>query len=154
MILSGQTIRKMNIIKPFHERRVHEVTGMSFGLSSAGYDIRLAESVFLPPAGFVLGVSMEQFDMPTNVVGRVADKSTLARSGLSVFNTIIEPGWRGYLTIEIANHTNNEKHLYRGQPIAQVVFQFTDEPVEHTYTGKYQDAPKIAQPPLRELPAR
>ncbi len=154
MILSGQTIRALGILTPFHERKVHELTGMSFGLSCAGYDIRLDNDVFLKSHGFELGVSMEHFDMPPNVLARVADKSTLARQGISVFNTIIEPGWKGHLTIEIANHSGEIKQLVHGQPIAQIIFQFTDNPVERLYTGKYQNADKKPQPALRELPVR
>lgn len=154
MILSGQTIRTLGILTPFHERKVHELTGMSFGLSCAGYDIRLDNDVFLKSHGFELGVSMEHFNMPPNVLARVADKSTLARQGISVFNTIIEPGWKGFLTIEIANHSEDVKRLVHGQPIAQIIFQFTDEKVERLYTGKYQNAEKKPQPALHELPSR
>lgn len=155
MILSGQTIRRLGIITPFHERSVHELTGMSFGLSHAGYDIRLENNILLNPHGFELGVSMEHFDMPPNVMARVADKSTLARQGISVFNTIIEPGWKGYLTIEIANHSAFRiNQLVHGQPIAQIIFQYVDEFIENSYVGKYQNAAKIPQPALRELPAR
>lgn len=154
MVLSGQTIRALGMLTPFHERKVHELTGMSFGLSCAGYDIRLANTVLLDARSFALGVSMEYFDMPVNVMARVADKSTLARQGISVFNTIIEPGWRGFLTIEIANHSDEVRRLVHGQPIAQIIFQFTDAAVERPYAGKYQDADKKPQPPLREIPAR
>jgi len=155
MILSGQTIREFEgMLYPFEERTVHSETGMSFGLSCSGYDIRIAQDVFLPSHGFVLASSIERFDMPLDVVGEVKDKSSLARRGISVFNTVIEPGWRGYLTLEIANHSGEVQQLLAGQPIAQVLFRFTDKPVERPYMGKYQDQPNKPVNALKELPAR
>jgi dCTP deaminase len=77
--------------------------------------------------------------MPNNVVGIVHDKSSLARQGIAVQNTVAEPGWRGYLTLEITNHYVNKILLLKGDAIAQVVFHFLDEPTELIYDGKYQD---------------
>lgn len=104
MTLSGQSIRaKYNTaIEPLVERTVFN--GLSYGLSSAGYDIRLAEEVYLPPGEFKLASSVERFNMPLDLIAVVYDKSTLVRLGLTVQNTVVEPGWRGYLTLELANH--------------------------------------------------
>lgn len=140
MILSAQTIRKRGIITPFHERSVFE--GLSFGLSTCGYDIRIAEDVLLNSSiymKFRLTSSIEHFDMPNDVVGRVHDKSTWARQGLTVQNTIIEPGWRGYLTLELTTHGIEHFTIKKGTPIAQVVFELLDEPTDNPYAGKYQD---------------
>lgn len=82
--------------------------------------------------------------MPNNVVGVVHDKSTWARLGLTVQNTIIEPGWHGYLTLEIVNHSRMNITLKNGMPIAQVLFHFLDETTEQPYSGKYQNQSKIA----------
>lgn len=141
MKLSGQTIRiyarNNNIIAPFSERT--RFMGMTYGLSPAGYDVRIAESVMLPPVGFSLASTMEQFNMPKNIIAEVKDKSTWARQGLAVQNTVIEPGWRGYLTLELTNHGPLPISISAGMPIAQILFEFTDMPVDHPYEGKYQD---------------
>ncbi len=75
--------------------------------------------------------------MPDCLVGLVKDKSTWARRGLSVFNTVIEPGWKGWLTLELVYHGNEPLHIPAGAGIAQVIF----ERVENTaaYSGKYQN---------------
>jgi dCTP deaminase len=126
---------------------------MTFGLGPAGYDIRAAEDVDIPPGGFVLGSSFEQFDMPLDMLGVVHDKSSWARKGLCVQNTVIEPGWRGFLTLEYTNHLPdcpevdrcpagwpwNWIHIKQGDPIAQIIFHMLDEPTVQPYEGKYQD---------------
>lgn len=142
MILSAQSIRRCGIITPFCERTV--AFGMSYGLSSCGYDIRIAQDVLMTAhqqMRFRLASTIEHFDMPDDVVGRVHDKSTWARQGLQVFNTVIEPGWRGYLTLELALNGTNVLDLKRGMPIAQIIFEFLDKPTEQPYAGKYMDQP-------------
>ena len=103
MILSAQTIRKLKPITPFHERT--KEFGMSYGLSAAGYDIRIAEDTNVMFENFCLASSLEHFNMPDDVLAYVKDKSTWARQGLAVQNTVIEPGWKGYLTLELTNHS-------------------------------------------------
>jgi dCTP deaminase len=137
MILSGQSIRKRRLIYPFHERT--KEYGMTYGLGPAGYDVRIAESLVVPRGEARLASTMEHFAMDTDVLGKVADKSTWARRFLAVQNTIIEPGWRGYLTLELSNHGQQDIHLTRGMPIAQIVFHLLDFPAERPYQGKYQD---------------
>jgi dCTP deaminase len=134
-MLSAATLRKIRPLEPFLERSV--INGKSYGLSIAGYDIRLAQGYCLEPGEFILGSSIEHFMMPRNVLGLVKDKSTWARQGLSVFNTCLEPGWIGYLTLELKNLGNNSIMVCTGDPIAQVLFYFTDE-VTDGYSGKYQ----------------
>lgn len=136
MILSAQTIRQRGIFSPFHERTRHN--GMSYGLSSAGYDVRLKQEIMLKPGDFALGSTVEHFKMPHDVLGQVADKSTWARCGLAVQNTIIEPGWEGYLTIELTNHSDRTVVIYRDDPIAQIILMQLDQPTEQPYVGKYQ----------------
>ena len=137
MILPAQTIRKLKPILPFNERTVHN--GMSFGLSHAGYDVRITEHVVLTPGRFCLASTMEEFIMPNDLVAFVHDKSTWARRGLSLFNTVIEPGWRGFLTLELVNHSAGALYIEAGSPIAQIIFMRLEEPTEKPYTGKYQN---------------
>lgn len=151
MIIPAQHIRAMcdgsfgakPMIEPFVERSVSH--GMSYGLSIAGYDIRIKQSVTLYPLGydddkqsFVLASTFERFDIPADVLGHVADKSTWARRGLAVQNTILEPGWNGYLTIELSNHGSEILKIEAGMPIAQIVFHRLEAPAEQSYSGKYQ----------------
>jgi dCTP deaminase len=86
---------------------------------------------------FTLASAIEEFVMPPNLVGIVHDKSTWARQGLSVFNTVIEPGWRGFLTLELAFRGQEPVHIPAGAGIAQVLFHETS--VASIYDGKYQD---------------
>lgn len=144
MILSAQTIRRLcqrqgGMLAPFHERTI--ANGMSFGLSACGYDVRIAQGYVLPPGDFVLASTVERFDMPDFLCARVMDKSTWARRGIALQNTIIEPGWRGYLTLEITNHALWPITIVAGDPIAQIVWEMLDEPTEQPYVGKYNDQP-------------
>lgn len=138
-VLSAQTLRRLKIVRPFIERSVDPVTNTSYGLSCCGVDIRLDQNIYLRPGEFSLASSMENFHMPTNVAGLVKDKSSWARRGLSCFNTIIEPNWSGILTLELVNHSKIDLNFWRGTPIAQVIFEYLDEPTELPYTGKYQN---------------
>lgn len=113
--------------------------GVSHGLSEAGYDIRIKQTIKFYNNiinRFVLASSIEKFQMPSNLVGIVHDKSTWARKGLSVFNTVIEPGWHGYLTIELVYHGNGNLIIPAGSGIAQVIFHETS--CNANYAGKYQ----------------
>lgn len=148
MILPGHLIRLRNIFTPFNERTVHN--GMSYGLSSAGYDIRCQQAVSLASGQFALACSMEHFTMPTDLLGIVHDKSTWARRGLALQNTVIEPGWRGFLTLELTNHGRDRLEIAAGDPIAQIVFHALLEPAESPYSGKYQDQPSRPVPALLE----
>lgn len=126
-----------HVVEPWSERSIQN--GMSYGLSCAGYDVRSKQPVLLQPDEFFLLSTVEHFWMPDNLIATVKDKSTWARRGLSVFNTIIEPGWRGWLTIEVVNHSREPVKVCAGDPIAQVVFETMLAPAERPYKGKYQD---------------
>lgn len=126
----------MKPVEPFCERTVHN--GMTYGLSHCGYDVRIAQDIELAPGQFVLASTVEHFTTPTNVVAIVHDKSTWARRGISVFNTVIEPGWNGHLTLELTNHSKDIIRLGRGDPIAQIIYHKLDIEVSG-YHGKYQN---------------
>lgn len=146
-VLSSQSIRKCGIFTPFNERTVHK--GMTFGLGPSGYDVRIAETVELGVQRTSRGIwnaskatlasTMEHFTMPDDCVAYVKDKSTWARRFVLVQNTIIEPGWRGFLTLEITYDGDDGIVIESGSPIAQIVFHKLDEPTEQPYSGKYQD---------------
>lgn len=157
MIINGPALLSFAPIKDmFTSKRRHN--GASHGLSEVGYDIRIKQDVtFIPLQGvacmgtilidgdidnqqqgnFTLASAMEEFHMPNNLAGIVHDKSTWARRGLSVFNTVIEPGWRGFLTLELVYHGRKDLHIPAGAGIAQVIFHKPFCAAE--YKGKYQD---------------
>lgn len=123
--------------------------GVSFGLSEAGYDIRIKQDVLFAVGGglfingdyvsheqFALASAIEEFQMPSDLVGVVHDKSTWARQGLSVFNTVIESGFCGGLTLELVYHGREGLHIPAGAGIAQVIFHQTSS--QASYNGKYQ----------------
>lgn len=148
-LLDAAPIENMNCSKV----RLH---GVSYGLSEAGYDIRVAQKVVFTGGNyprtivtdsrgymettdgrFALASAVERFKMPQDIVGIVHDKSTWARKGLSVFNTVIEPGWEGYLTLELVYHGTEQFTIPAGAGIAQVIFHKLSNSSQ--YKGKYQD---------------
>ncbi len=174
MIVNGLKLLDAYPLHPMVSIKLKE-NGVSWGLSEAGYDIRVKqEIVFVPPdpvqffrlmtnnrygeldaaaleafhgyvmvgeektlGRFALGSSVELFQIPTNIVAVIHDKSTWARSKLSVFNTVAEPGWNGYLTFEFVFHGVEEKLIIpAGSGIAQVLFSELKTPA--AYNGKYQ----------------
>lgn len=131
--------------------------GTSFGLGEAGYDIRIKQEItftnvnaarsrmvyidcdrarVVKDGRFALASAMDEFQMPDDLVGIVHDKSTWARRGLSVFNTVVEPGWEGFLTLELVYHGEGELIIPAGSGIAQVIFHRTSQSAQ--YKGKYQ----------------
>jgi dCTP deaminase len=95
--------------------------------------------------------STEQYvEIPHNVSCMLLDKSTLARRGLAVQNTLIDPGFRGYITLELSNHGNEILELKKGQPIGQLLFAWLDEATEQPYNGKYQDQPNRPVEAIKE----
>ena len=155
MIVNGKSLLTAAPIKDMATQK-HRENGVSWGLSEAGYDIRLKQSITFQPenavdkAGvwvngkyslgrFVIASAVEEFQMPNWLVGVVHDKSTWARRGLSVFNTVIESGWNGFLTLELVYHGRQVLRIPAGTGIAQVVFHRTTD--KASYDGKYQGQP-------------
>ncbi len=156
------------MIEPFDEKSVGKV--ISFGLSSYGYDYRISDDFLVPapeyrgeidpksvsedlfspvkekiltmkPNSFVLAKSFEYFRMPRNILGISFGKSTLARAGIFVNVTPLEPEWEGYLTISIANLSPYPVKLYAFEGIGQLVFLKAENLCKTSYKdkkGKYQ----------------
>lgn len=140
MIVNRQSLIVLAPIKDMlTEKETHLITGTTYGLSENGYDIRLKQTLRIPPHSFILGSSIEEFQMPATLVGVVHDKSTNIRQKLSVFNTVIDSGWNGFLTLELYNHSDREMILYEGMGIAQVLFHEVVHPA--LYKGAYQNQP-------------
>lgn len=157
------------IAQPIHNmlRNKQLSHGVSHGLTEAGYDIRIKQDVIFKRYGegwqttvqfpgeitktsgrFALASTVEEFRMPDNLLGIVHDKSTWARRGLSVFNTVIEPGWEGFLTLELMYHGDAPLCIPAGAGIAQVLFHEVAHPSR--YTGKYQHQADCPVPALME----
>ena len=139
MIVNGSKLTATKPVTPFYDRKIAGPGGVSFGLSEAGYDITIAQSVTLFPfRRFRLASTIERFAMPRDMVAIIHDKSTWARRGLSVFNTVAEPGWHGWLTLELVYHGWGILRIPAGAGIAQAIFHRLEEPADYGF-GKYQD---------------
>lgn len=138
-VLSAQTIRLHKLLDPCRDAG-RDSRGNSYGLSACGYDMQIDQDVTIPCDGrLVLASTEEHFSLPADVVGIVHDKSSLARAGLCVKNTVAEPGWRGHLTLELTNTGSQPIELKTGDAVAQVIFHRLDAPTVLPYRGKYQD---------------
>lgn len=156
MVINGKKLLEAAPIKGMIGTK-EKFSGTSYGLGEAGYDICIKQEVYFEPGlnqvsvflhnytvsreigRFALASAIEEFQMPTNMLGIVHDKSTWARRGLSVFNTVIEPGWHGFLTLELVYHGNENLLIPAGSGIAQVVFHELAENAK--YVGKYANQP-------------
>jgi dCTP deaminase len=152
------------MIEPFEDRQVRQGV-ISYGLSSYGYDIRVADEfkVFtninntvvdpknfddrsfvdmktdvciIPPNSFVLAKTVEYFRIPRDVLTVCVGKSTYARCGLIVNVTPFEPEWEGFVTLEISNTTPLPAKVYANEGISQVLFFQSDEMCEVSYADK------------------
>lgn len=160
MILPAQEIRRRcghsvkpvsrpPLIEPFHERTVAH--GMTFGLSSCGYDVRIANALTMPPGECELAVTVERFHMPNDLMGMVFCKSSWARQFLNVGQgTALIPGWFGNLTIELYNASQDVIYIPAGAPIAQIMFVELSAATDQPYTGKYQNQGAEPQPAIVE----
>lgn len=168
MIKSDRWIKRMalekGMIAPFEERQVREGV-ISYGLSSYGYDIRIAdefkiftninttivdpkgfdprsfvdfkgEVCVIPPNSFALGRSVEYFKIPRNVMTICVGKSTYARCGIITNVTPFEPEWEGFVTLEISNTTPLPAKIYAHEGIAQVIFFESDETCAVSYADR------------------
>lgn len=142
MIVNGKSLLDVEPLAPMYESKLtHEESNTSYGLTECGYDIRLKQGFWLFPfRSFVLGSSIEKFRMPHNLMGRVLNKSTWARRGVDAsMTTNIEPGWVGFLTIELSYRGIWPIYIPAGSGICQIIFEEIKEC--RAYTGKYQNQP-------------
>jgi len=161
-------IRKMalehKMIEPFTDKQVRAGV-ISYGLSSYGYDIRIAdefkiftninssivdpknfdpksfvdfkgETCVIPPNSFALARTIEYFRIPRNVITVCVGKSTYARCGVIVNVTPFEPEWEGIVTLEVSNTTPLPAKIYANEGVAQVIFIESDEVCETSYRDR------------------
>ena len=161
-------IRRMcaehRMIEPYVEKQVRSGV-ISYGVSSYGYDIRVADEFkiftnvlatvvdpknvdpasmvdfkgdvcIVPPNSFALARTVEYFRIPRNVLTITVGKSTYARCGIITNVTPFEPEWEGHVTLEISNTTPLPAKIYAHEGIAQVLFFESDEPCETSYRDR------------------
>lgn len=140
MIVNGPSLLAAAPLSPMLDHKARS-GGVTHGLTESGYDIRIAQSVTLfLGRRFVLASSIERFQVPNWLRGRVENKSTWARHGVDAsMTTNVEPGWNGYLTIELRYAKAWPLHIPAGAGIATMIFEEVQHPAQ--YTGRYQDQP-------------
>ena len=167
-VKSDRWIRRMalehRMIEPFSDKQVREGV-VSYGVSSYGYDVRIADEFkiftninstivdpkqfdprsfvdfkgdhcIIPPRSFALARTLEYFRIPADVLVVCVGKSTYARCGIIVNVTPLEPEWEGHLTLEISNTTPLPAKIYSNEGLAQLLFFQGDEVPEVTYAMK------------------
>jgi len=167
MLKNDRWIREMakkGMIDPFSGKQVREGV-ISFGLSSYGYDMRIADEFkifrnthdvvldpkaldqnsfidfkgdvcIIPSNSFVLARSVEYFRIPRETIAICLGKSTYARCGIIINVTPLEPEWEGYVTIEISNTAPVKTKIYANEGIAQILFLEASEVCETSYADK------------------
>lgn len=162
----------LRMIEPFFPDKI-VVNGKSAGLSCASYDMTIGHDLVIGihpafiiqqhildhgfsnehslrtalsmnPSHTALAHTEEDLRIPTDVSAQVCDKSSYARIFCSAFNTFIDPGFKGNLTLELVNHGDKPVLLKKGDPIVQVLFTLLDKPTDRPYAGKYQHQTKAA----------
>ena len=167
-IKSDRWIRRMaleqDMINPFSEKQVRQGV-VSYGLSSYGYDLRVADEFkiftnvnstivdpkkfdersfvtinsdvcIVPPNSFALARSVEYFKVPRSVLTLCVGKSTYARCGIIVNVTPFEPEWEGFVTLEISNTTPLPAKIYANEGLCQILFFESDEICETSYKDR------------------
>jgi dCTP deaminase len=167
-VKSDRWIRRMAIdhdmINPFSEKQVGAGV-ISYGLSSYGYDLRVAdefkiftninstvvdpkqfdersfitvrqEVAIIPPNSFALARSVEYFKIPRDCITLCVGKSTYARCGIIVNVTPFEPEWEGFVTLEISNTTPLPAKIYANEGLCQILFFQSDEECETSYADR------------------
>lgn len=138
MIINQDKLFDAKPMSPMFRMKLRE-HGVSYGMSEGGYDVRIKQSVTLHPfRRFRLASTIERFEMPTNMIGIVHDKSSHIRRGLMVGNSVIESGWSGWLTLELFYFGLMPLHIPAGAGIAQVIFHQIAVPASYG-NGKYQN---------------
>jgi dCTP deaminase len=204
MLLNDKDIRKLCLShtccngKPLIEPFSESVSGggkISFGLTHAGYDVRLSSEIYLflddydgcppiiidpklfkneeyrnkvllkysseevvgrvviPPHSYILGVTIEHFNIPRHIKARVVGKSTLCRCGILINSSPAEPGWSGRLVLEIGNITSLPACVYVGEGIAQMEFEMLSGETEIDYgqkEGQYQNQTGVTFAKVKE----
>jgi dCTP deaminase len=156
--------REQGMIEPFVDGQEREGV-ISYGLSSYGYDARIADefkiftnvdsaivdpkdfspqsfvdrrgpTCIIPPNSFALGHTIEYFRIPRDVLVICLGKSTYARCGIIVNVTPFEPEWEGHVTLEFSNTTPLPAKIYANEGVAQVLFFESDEICETSYADR------------------
>jgi len=112
-------------------------------LSGAGYDLRLSQEVLMQPGESKLVATLERIEVSEDLIGTLHIRSTLARSGMIASLALVDPGFRGQLTILLFNGGRGSFSLARHEKFVQVVFHRLGLRTSRPYAGKYQDSQGI-----------
>ena len=167
-VMSDKWIKKMvkekQMIKPFEKNQIRK-EGISYGVSSYGYDARVSShfKIFtnvdsavvdpknfsnqsfvdrktdvcvIPPNSFALASTVEYFKIPRNIMVICLGKSTYARCGIIVNVTPLEPEWEGHVTLEFSNTTPLPAKIYANEGVAQFIFLKGNESPETSYSDR------------------
>jgi dCTP deaminase len=167
-VKSDRWIRRMareaRMIEPFSDQQVRDGV-ISYGVSSYGYDVRIADEFkiftninstivdpkhfdprsfvdfkgdvcIIPPNSFALARTVEYFRIPRNVIVVCVGKSSYARCGIIVNVTPLEPEWEGIVTLEVSNTTPLPAKIHANEGVAQMLFFESDEPCETSYADR------------------
>ena len=109
-------------------------------LNPAGYDLRISKKVVLKPKTYELVATMETVELGLGVVAFMHIRSSLAREGIVGSFAVVDPGFRGQLTLNLYNAGDKEVTFQEGERIVQIVFHSLGNKVEKGYSGSYQDS--------------
>lgn len=168
MLLNDRRIRELaqkGMIEPFVSENMGQGAQISYGLTSFGYDLRVADEFkiftnirnavvdpkqisaeafvdfqgsrcIIPPNSFALARSVEYFRIPDDIMVLCVGKSTYARCGIITNVTPLEPGWEGHVTLEISNTSTLPAVVYANEGLCQVLFFQAERPVS-TYADRH-----------------
>jgi dCTP deaminase len=128
-ILLSIKVRRL-VIQPFSREK----------LTPAGYDFSSATAFTLPPKQQRTIATTEHLELPNDILGIIHLKSSLCREALIGSFAIIDPGFRGNLTLSLFNSGESHIQINKNEPIIHVIFQKTGNPSSNPYQGKYQDS--------------
>jgi dCTP deaminase len=157
-------VKEKQMIKPFEKSQIRK-EGISYGVSSYGYDARVSNNfkIFtnvdsavvdpknfsnqsfvdrktnvcvIPPNSFALASTVEYFKVPRDIMVICLGKSTYARCGIIVNVTPLEPEWEGHVTLEFSNTTSLPAKIYANEGVAQMIFLESDEECETSYKDR------------------
>jgi dCTP deaminase len=114
-------------------------------LNGAGYDLRISADTTIPPGRNQLVATLERVELPDDLVGTLHIRSSLARAGIIASLALVDPGYRGQLTISLYNAGTEPFSMSKGDTFVQMVLHALSTKTQRSYRGKYQDSQGIVE---------
>jgi dCTP deaminase len=118
-------------------------------LNGAGYDLRLAMDTAIPAGKQQLVATLERVELPDDLVGTLHIRSSLARAGIVASLALVDPGFRGQLTISLYNAGTEPFRMSKNDKFVQMALHSLSMKTQRPYRGKYQDSQGIVDTPRR-----